>query len=448
MERRTMLKSVGAALLGGWMPTEANAKSLPDHKTSIETDILVVGGGTAGVIAAIQAARAGCKTILLESGGCLGGTITTGGVSFPGIFHAWGRQVIKGIGWELVSEAVSLAEGELPDFSKATGRQHWRHQIRLNGPTYIILAEEKCLQAGVDIRYYETPVRIHKRNGIWEIDIVGKGTSYTIQCKQLVDCTGNALITSMAGYRVVKDKETQPGSLIFELGGYDIQKLDADALKERHKAAIEAGILHKADAYNGIMALLNINGGLATQHVLHADSTTSQTHTVANIAGRTSMLRIIRFVKTLPGCEKAYITKMQPETAIRETYRIDGMYTITHDDYVEGKLFNDSLSYSFYPIDLHVEEGVKPKHLQEGKVATIPLRALIPKGSENFIVAGRCISSDRLANSALRVQASCMGMGQVAGATAALACKAQISPINVPIDDIKLLLKQNEAIIP
>lgn len=425
-----------------------NEKKNNENVVGYETDILIVGGGTAGVIAAIQAGRAGCKTILLENGSRLGGTMTTGGVSFPGLFHAWGKQIIDGIGWELVSEAVAMNGDELPDFAIPFGRRHPKHQVFVNIPLYAVLAEEKCIQAGVSIRYYETPVKIVNNKHGWEVDVAGKGTACKIISKQLIDCTGNALVTSMAGYKVIKENDTQPGSLIFELDGYELDKLDFDDLNQRYQKAIEEGRLYKKDAYGGVRGLLTAKRGLATQHVLNADSTTSETHTLANIEGRASMLRIIRFVKTLPGCEKAYIKKMQPETAVRETYRIDGLYRITHNDYVEGKVFDDSLSYSYYPIDLHVEEGVTPKHLEEGKVATIPLRALIPKDSENFIVAGRCVSSDRLANSALRVQASCMGMGQVAGAVAALACRNNTTPSNVPLNEIKALIKKYNGIIP
>jgi hypothetical protein len=139
---------------------------------------------------------------------------------------------------------------------------------------------------------------------------------------------------------------------------------------------------------------------------------------------------------------------MQPETGVRETYRIDGVYQITGDDYIGGKRFDDSVSYSFYPIDLHNENGVEPKQLTEGTVPTIPLRALIPKNSKNFLVAGRSISSDRIANSALRVQASCMGMGQAAGATAALASRQKTSPLNVPVNQIKSLIVENGGIVP
>lgn len=121
---------------------------------------------------------------------------------------------------------------------------------------------------------------------------------------------------------------------------------------------------------------------------------------------------------------------------------------ITGEDYVSGKIFDDSVCYSYYPIDLHDKNGVVPDHLKDGIVPTVPLRALIPKNSRNFIVAGRCVSSDRMANSALRVQASCMAMGQVAGATAALAKKLSITPLDIPINSLKTILRENKAIVP
>ncbi len=414
----------------------------------LETEVLVVGGGTAGVVAAIQAGRAGCKTILLENGSQLGGTMTTGGVAFPGIFHAWGRQVIKGIGWELVSETVGMNGDSLPDFTVPHGRAHYKHQIPVNAALYALLAEEKCLQAGVKIRYYETPVNIQSTGGRWVVDVAGKGVSRRIVCSQLVDCTGNALASAMAGCRVLREDETQPGSLIFELGGYELDKLDMAALEKRYKQALQDGVLTRTDVLHNIRGTLRARGGRVPQHVVGADSTTSESHTLANINGRASLLRIIRFVKSLPGCEKACVAKMLPETAVRESCRIDGLYQITQDDYTSGRVFDDSLSYSYYPIDLHVEGGVSPRQLEKGKVATVPLRALIPKGGGNLLVAGRCVSSDRLANSALRVQASCMGMGQAAGAAAALASRMRLSPADVPVGEIKKLLMHNDAIVP
>jgi hypothetical protein len=448
--RRTMLKTMGSISLASLIPgmgiASTPGKQYYKKLKTIKTDILVVGGGTAGVIAAIQAARAGCTTILVENGSMLGGTTTTGGVSFPGLFHAWGKQVISGIGWELVTEAVKMNDDKLPDFSIPTGKQHWKHQIRVNGSLYALLAEEKCLEAGVQLRYYETPVNIQFKGNNWEVETIGKGTNTKIICNQLIDCTGNAYVTALAGFNVLREKETQPGTQMFKIGGYDMDKLDLKLIQSKYDEAVAKGDLVKEE-FRNIQALLRGQGD-NIQHIAGADSSTSEAHTITNINGRSSLTKHLRFLRTLPGCEKTYIISMQPETAVRETYRIDGEYQVTHEDYVTGKLFEDSVSYSFYPIDLHDKHGVVPKHLADHTVATVPLRALIPKNSQNLLVAGRCISSDRLANSALRVQASCMGMGQAAGVAAALACKSKTSPLKVSLNDLKTFIAENGGIIP
>jgi hypothetical protein len=142
------------------------------------------------------------------------------------------------------------------------------------------------------------------------------------------------------------------------------------------------------------------------------------------------------------------VARLQSEAGIRETYRIVGETTVTTDNYRQGRKFDDAAAYSFYPIDLHDEHGVSPHQLPSGTVPTIPLGALIPQSSRNVMVAGRCISSDRSANSALRVQASCMAMGQMAGVTSALAAKMNLTPARVPLADILKTLQEHGAIVP
>ncbi len=232
---------MGALSLGIVAPSIAKGEVLADpyetKKKSIETDILVVGGGTAGTIAAIQAGRAGAETVLIESGSQLGGTTTTGGVAFPGIFHAWGKQIIAGIGWELVEDCVRLNGDRLPDFSIIPD-SHWKHQVAVNAPLYTLLAEEKCLEAGVDIRYYETPAQIEFKKDKWIVESLGKGSSTQITCNQIIDCTGNALIASMAGFDVLRETETQPGSLVFRIGGYNYENLDLSKIPEKYHGVL------------------------------------------------------------------------------------------------------------------------------------------------------------------------------------------------------------------
>ena len=376
------------------------------------TDVLVVGGGAAGTIAAIQAARAGAKTALIERGTQLGGTTTTGGVSFPGLFDAWGKQIIAGIGWELVRESVELDGGKLPDFSKVPER-HWENQVRVNQFLYAILAEEKCEQAGVQIAYYEFPQVITKRAGGWQVDCVGFGTQRRVLCKQIIDCTGGAAVVGMLNLPRLRGEETQPGSLLF--------KLDKANCPGRPNGP-----------GSGLLDSLYIHG---------ADSTNSRTVTAANLNGRKAVLEKVRK-------ENKRLMHLQPEVGFRESYRIEGETVITVDDYNSGRVFDDAICYAFYPVDLHTRSGVKPKPLARGTVPTIPLRALVPKGSRNIMVAGRCVSSDRLANSGLRVQASCMAMGQGAGVAAALAAKRGTTPLELPLTEIHRHLRDHGAIVP
>ena len=383
-------------------PITGAAKS----ETTNEIDVLVVGGGTAGHVAAIQAGRTGARTLIVERNSQLGGTTTTGGVAFPGLFDAWGKQIIAGIGWELVTESVELDGGTLPNFAKVP-QHHWQNQVYTNQFLYAVLAEEKCSMAGVEIAYYEFPQAIRETNDGWEVICVGFGTQRRVLCKQIIDCTGGAEVVGMLGLERLREEERQPGSYLYMMG-------------EKHEPGRNQ--IHR----------LYVHG---------ADSTNSRTATEANLTGRRTILEKVRK-------EKKRLMHLQPETGVRETYRILGETLITVNDYTSGRVFDDAISYAFYPVDLHTKTGVKPKPLKRGKVPTIPLRALIPKGSRNIIVAGRCVSSDRLANSGLRVQASCMGMGQAAGVAAALAAKNGTTPLEVPLRDIHALLRKHGQIIP
>ncbi|MEO2004427.1 MAG: FAD-dependent oxidoreductase, partial [Candidatus Poribacteria bacterium] len=273
--------------------------------------MLVVGGGTAGTIAAIQAGRAGAKTLLVERHSQLGGMTTTGGVAFPGLFDAWGKQIIAGIGWELVRESVELDGGTLPDFSKVPER-HWQNQVQVNMFLYAIMAEEKCTQAGVQIAYYEFPQAITETADGWQVDCVGFGTRRRVLCKQIVDCTGGATVVGMLNLPRLREEHTQPGSMLFQIGSPN-------------------------DPGRGQLHALYVHG---------ADSSNSRTVTKASMTGRKAVLAKVRE-------EKQRLMHLQPEPGFRESYRIVGETMITVDDYTSGRTFDDAVCNAFYPVDLH-----------------------------------------------------------------------------------------------
>ena len=303
---------------------------------------------------------------------------------------------------------MELDGGALPDFTKVPQR-HWQNQVRVNQFVYALLAEEACVEAGAAVAYYEFPLSAEKTAEGWAVQCVGPGTIREVDCKQIIDCTGGASIVGMLGLPRLREEETQPGSLLYKLGG-------------------------EQQVGRGPLDRLYVHG---------ADSSTSATLTQANLDGRKSLLKKLRARK-----DSARLIHMQPETAHRESYRIRGETVITVDDYTSGRVFEDAVCYAFYPVDLHTRTGVRPKPLAKDTVPTVPLRAMIPKGSRNILVAGRCVSSDRLANSGLRVQASCMAMGQAAGAAAALAAQRKMTPLGVPLEEIRRMLRKHAAIVP
>lgn len=455
MNRRHFIKRqvAGTAILAAsGLVHKASAQNLPtpdpQNPEILDVDVLVVGGGSAGHVAAIQAGRLGAKAVLLERNSQLGGTTTTGGVNFPGLFHAWGKQYIAGIGWELVAKSVEVDGKELPDFTKVP-KSHPQHQVRINAHLYALLAEEACLDAGVSLAYYQFPQRIEETRDGWLVDVVGQGVQYQLRCRQIVDCTGGGSVVGMLGFERMWSDVRQPGTQMVVFKGFDKEVVQENKalIQKMYDEAIADGRLQKGDTWKG-NAMPPISGASGSNHIFGADSSTAATQTQTNLAGRKHVLRMLKFMKTLPGGESATIDRMMNETASRETFRIVGESTVTVNDYTSGRVFDDALSYSFYPIDLHDEHGVKPKPLPYGKVPTIPRGALIPKGSKNIMVAGRCLSSDRLANSAARVQASCMGMGQAAAVTAVLASRLNTTPSSVPLKEIRQNLKAHNAIVP
>lgn len=389
-----------------------------------ETQVLVVGGGTAGVIAAIQAGRAGAQSTLVEYTGQLGGAISNGGVEHAFYFWSRHRQIIAGIGWELVTRTRELCGESLPPYQTPHPTRP-SYGTNINGALYPAVAEEQALAAGVKLHYHEFVTSARSDKDQWIVETVGRGVRRTIRCRELIDCTGGADVVGILGFDRYRGEENnpedrQPGTLIFRFGGYDVSTLDAKVVQARYEQAIATGELLTGDNWIKDRPFIHFlgGGGVNTQHVRNADDSTSELQSDANIRGRAALLRLARFIRTLPGCENARLQYAEPDVAIRETYRIVGETTIRYEDYKTGRVFADAVANTLYFIDVHTDHGVIHEFLPDHVIPTLPLSAMVPKGSRHLLAAGRCISSDRRANSALRVEASCMAMGQGAGAAA------------------------------
>lgn len=418
-----------------------------------QVDVLIAGAGPAGVPAAIQAARAGVSVLLVEKSAMPGGTATAARIPFPGIFHAWGKQVIAGIGWDLVERCVRECGGTLPDFSQPPAR-HWQHQVAIQGPIFAALCDEAMQQAGVQVLYHAMPAAVERDGDVWQVTLCTKSGLQTLNARILIDGTGDANLAALAGCKLRVPEHTQPATLGCLSEGYDFAKLDVAAIEEAAVQAIAEGRLQPTDAgwdrnRPRLGGWLSSHGNNAN-HIHGHQARTSVGKSALEIESRAALLRLFRFLRTQPGLEGLRIQAVAAECGVRETATIVGRVTITAEDYVTGRRWADPVCHAFYPIDLHTStgSGLDCRQLQPGIVPGVPRGALLPLGVENLLVAGRCLSSDRLANSALRVQATCMGTGQGAGALAALACRLGTSPSAVPHAALRALLEQHGAIVP
>ncbi len=411
-------------------------------------DVLVVGGGAAGIAAAGQAGRAGADVILLEQGFQVGGTMTTGWVDYPGLFFAYGEQVISGFGWETVSNSMVLAGTSFPPVHKWRELGHWELQHRINVPLWVAVCEEMLTSVGVTIRYYSSPAGLVRTNNLWKVRVHSGGDSRTITAKEIVDCTGSGAVAALAGAELMDASTRSPGTYRYALKNIPPRsKWNVPALQKAYKEALADGSLRMGDTRERIFGFKDFTGLLTNYIDTRGMGTDGRGN--ASMAGRAAMLRLYRFLKKQPGFEKIEITAAAAETGVREATRVKGEYVITGDDYLSGKVWEDSLCYVFYPVDLHSHEGgVKPQPLKVGIKPTVPYRALLVKGIDHLLVAGRCLSADRVAMSAIRVQAACMATGQAAGQAAALAAKKNCSLRSLAPIEIKQALQTHGCIVP
>lgn len=418
-----------------------------------EYDVVVVGGGTSGCIAAIQAGRCGAKTALIEKNGILGGTVVVAAVNFPGLFHAWGKQIIKGIGWEVIEEVVHRNGAELPDFSVPyREHRHWEHQILVNKFVYSAVLDEFCLEAGVSLRFHEMPAAAYIKEDRVHLVVAGKTGLSLISAKKVIDATGDANVAGMLGCERERGDHLQPGTLMYQLGGYQFADIDKNALAELYQAESAKGSVLVTDHSPASVPFLREleAGGGNYMHVTDVDGASSISRSAAEVKARQAIMRIYQFLRKVPGCGNLKVTFIANECGIRETFRIVGEEKVTYREYTSGYIWKDAVCYSFYPIDIHQHDNnttdIRP--LSEGVFPTIPLGALIPRGSNHLLVAGRCISGDQEASSAFRVQASCMATGQAAGAAAALAAQRDISVRQLNLEQLSALLEEHGALVP
>ena len=422
-------------------------------KTIRETvDVVVAGGGTAGHIAALQAARGGVKTSVIEAGTMLGGTMTAGGVYMPNHFFRPQGPVVLGIAWELYTESKKVEGLPIPDFRHRRPVESPGYYSYINVPIYAAIAEEKAVEAGVVLHYHEFVAEVQAAGDWWEITSLGRGIRRVTRAREIIDCTGDSDIVRMLGLGVLRDEVRQPGSYQYKIEGIEHEQIWEGEVQALYEEAMEAGFLQKGDfAYPNMLPFKYYldHGGHNGTHVYGADTSDADGQTQANLQGRARMLRMFKFVtSSIPGCERAVLKTMFPFALARETYRTEGEYVVTSEDFMRATDFSDKVCNAFNYIDMHSQERGCDVYFHESEdlLPTVPFRALIPKGSARITVAGRHVSAERKALAGIRAQCTCMAMGQAMGAAAALAVKRGIPSREIDSRDIVALTVEHGAV--
>ncbi len=433
-----------------------------------EYDVIVCGGGPAGLCAAIQAGRMGLKTALIEKNGMLGGAITSGGNTGIALFHRHtdGRQVISGIGWELVTRMAIDGWAVIPEYRP--GLRHSQMTVRTNAPMAAYYMDLMCIEAGVKIYLHQeaADVSMTENNGDKNIEmllVTSRSGLIAIKAKMYIDCTGDGQVCAMAGAGFelgdASTGELQPGTLRIYPSGYKMEALDRDQVMRAYNEAKISNELKPGDFWlenmRGVFGAFQSKFNNAN-HINNINGADSESKTSGEIEGRKWIARVTSWArKRIKGAEDFIPEACAGEVCIRESRRILCDKYITVEDYLSAKSYNDSISYSYYPIDLHtngphIKDGglLYNIHLEDENIPSIPLGAMLPLNFGNLMVAGRCISGDRLANSAFRVKASCMAMGQAAGAAAALSVIEKTGMRSLDMLKLRHVLKQYGAIVP
>ncbi len=425
-------------------------------------DVAVFGSGVSGICAALQCARLGKRTLLVEKGALPGGAITLNRIELPAIFAVNGKQIIRGIGWELISKTYQAMQQSLPDLATLDHTRHWEAYVPVNGLLFAAVAEEELLKASCDILYFTMPSKLKLSDDCWQIELCSKDSVSSCSAKNIIDCTGDADIVKLAGFACEAPEVCQPGTLSVKVSGFDASKLDYKAMGRNLAAAFERGEAVPSDfsfsypdklppdvGLPKIFTHFFNRCGMNANHITFGSPDRPGSRSALEIAARKSMLRAWRFLRKQTGLENLQFELASSECGVRESRRIVAEYNISENDYYSGKSYPDAVCYSYYPIDLHDDAaGLIVKPLPDGVLPQIPRGALIPQGSRRLLAAGRIIGSDRMANSALRIQATCMATGQAAGVLAALSDQYHGNISNIPMEKVRQILQEHGAIVP
>jgi hypothetical protein len=435
-------------------------------------EVIVVGGGPAGCAAATASAREGAKTLLIEATGALGGMGTLGLVPWFCGYSDREKIIARGLaGYVLHAcrDGTPHLKAEIEENPLATPA--------IDPELLKRVYDEMVLGAGARVLFCTQLATVETVEG--EVDAIvtsSKEGLKAFRAKIYVDCTGDGDLAAWAGAEYEKgdeDGRMQPGTLCFAISNIDEQGLAKGPRIHFHDPGSPIHRVIKSDEYPDIIDLHTCNikigpgtFGFNTGHVYGLDNTDPRSVTEKLIHGRRMAAQYHdAFSRFHPAFADSFLVATGAMMGTRETRRIIGDYYMTIQDYLARRSFPDEICRNAYGIDVHwpkekaeklarkteveVSEKIKERmaKLEPGESMGIPYRCLTPRGLSNVLVAGRCISTDRLVNGSIRIMACCLTTGEAAGTAAAMAVD-EGDVHSVDTDDLRTRLRVNGAYLP
>ena len=472
----------GSMLLGGAGSLASSCTGKGNDIDFGSTDVLVVGGGPAGVCAAIAAARCGADTLIIEQGNCLGGMATRGLVApFMTCYDTTGEiMVIRGLFAEIVDRMVALGGAIHPSQVRAgTPFSAWitkghDHLTPFDAETMKFVLDQMCAEAGVKLLFHSTLLEpIVKNNAIKGVRVLGREGIGRINAKVVIDATGDGDVAAKAGVPCTFGNpelgKVQPSTLFFHINNVDSPRLIKDVEAHLHEFRKVNGVSYRALHWRVEEAeaagewdinrkSVNIYRGVREDEwavnctrIANVDATSTGSLSAAEIEGRRQVQEMMNFFhKYVPGCENATIKSSASTLGIRESRHVQGEYLLTADDLLQGVVPDDSILVASNSVDVHGRNGANTteyKTIENGQWYGLPFRSLIPLDVDGLIVAGRAISATSDAAGAVRVMPPCMAMGHAAGIAAALAAAGSCKPRSIDASEVRQKLLEQGAFL-
>ena len=446
---------------------------------NLHYNVVVIGGGPAGAVAAIAAARQGVKVLLVEQNGYLGGMLTGAGVGPQMTFHAGNTQVVRGIPDEIISrlQELGLSPGHMEDF---VGYASSVTPFDAEGMKLIL--ETMAAEAGVQLLYHTVYTGCTVENGnITKVKLYSKSGFFDVTADVFLDCSADADLATHAGVSSVYGRESdnlaQPMTMNIKVANVDREKVMAyvksnqndmlstipfDRLEMIPRTGIQgayaviksAKTMGEFDVDRDMVLCFETNNPgefiLNMSRIVRKSAIDPFQLTEAEMEGRRQAHLIVAFMrKYIPGFEYCRIVSTGPSIGVRESRKINGCYKLTAEDLLDNRMFSDAIAMGGYPIDIHSPDGAAMKHrfLKTGSWYSIPYRCLITNEVNNLIVAGRCISTTHEACAAIRVTPIVMAIGQAAGTAAAQSVLSGQFANQLDTEMLRKTLKKNGAFL-